>query len=110
MTWERRYDGLFREMDWESHWFGLFSGLLIMIPFSMVMTAVFWRTCRKSPKLNVEEEIEQTGWKLLHGDVFRAPHRAHWYAVLAGSGLQMVTLMVSFIRATLSLLGFIIVH
>ena len=92
-TWENRYDGLFREMDWESHWFGLFSGLLIMVPFSMVMAAVFWRTCRKSPKLNVEEEIEQTGWKLLHGDVFRAPQRSHWFAVFAGSGVQMLALM-----------------
>lgn len=93
LTWEHRYDSLFREMDWESHWFGLFSGLLIMVPFSMIMAAVFWRTCRKSPKLNVEEEIEQSGWKLLHGDVFRAPQRPHWFAALAGAGLQMLVLM-----------------
>ena len=94
VTWERRYDGLFRETDWESHWFGLISGLLIMVPFSIVMVAVFVRTCRKgAPKMNVEEEIEQSGWKLLHGDVFRAPVRADLYASLGGAGLQMMVLV-----------------
>jgi transmembrane 9 superfamily protein 2/4 len=92
-TWERRYDALFRETDWESHWFGLFSGLLIMVPFSIVMLAVFWRTCRKTRRLNLEEEIEQSGWKLLHGDVFRAPSRGDMYAAAAGAGLQMLVLM-----------------
>ncbi len=92
-SWERRYDALFRETDWESHWFGLFSGLLIMVPFSIVMGAVFWRTCRKMPKLNVEEEIEQSGWKLLHGDVFRPPLRGDLYAAIAGAGVQMLVLM-----------------
>jgi transmembrane 9 superfamily protein 2/4 len=93
LSWQRRYDPLFRETDWESHWFGLFSGLLIMVPFSIVMGAVFFRTCRKMPRLNVEEEIEQSGWKLLHGDVFRPPVRTDLYAALSGSGLQMLMLM-----------------
>jgi transmembrane 9 superfamily protein 2/4 len=93
LTWQRRYDPLFRETDWESHWFGLFSGLLIMVPFSIVMAAVFFRTCRKMPRLNVEEEIEQSGWKLLHGDVFRAPVRTDLLAALGGAGLQMLMLV-----------------
>lgn len=58
----------FREVDWESHWFGLVSSSAIMVPFSLIMMAVFFRTCRKTRSMNVEEEIEQSGWKVMRGD------------------------------------------
>jgi transmembrane 9 superfamily protein 2/4 len=38
-----------------------------------------------------EESIEEiTGWKLVHGDVFRAPAYGHILAPLVGSGMQLV--------------------
>ncbi|KAI9824707.1 MAG: hypothetical protein M1826_007285 [Phylliscum demangeonii] len=37
---------------------------------------------------DVVEEI--TGWKLLHGDVFRPPPHGDWLAPLIGSGMQLV--------------------
>ena len=40
-----------------------------------------------SPKPN--ETQEEFGWKLIHGDVFRAPRRPMLFAVLVGSGVQM---------------------
>ena len=33
--------------------------------------------------------VEETGWKLVHGDVFRPPPRAAWLAVLVGTGVQL---------------------
>ncbi|MCJ1347503.1 hypothetical protein MMC31_005728, partial [Peltigera leucophlebia] len=38
-----------------------------------------------------EESIEETtGWKLLHGDVFRSPQNAIFLAPLVGSGMQLI--------------------
>ena len=33
--------------------------------------------------------MEQTGWKLVHGDVFRPPRHSFWLAVLYGTGAQL---------------------
>lgn len=36
-----------------------------------------------------EETLEETGWKLVHGDVFRPPKHTKLLASLVGSGLQI---------------------
>jgi transmembrane 9 superfamily protein 2/4 len=42
-----------------------------------------------------EEALEEaTGWKLLHGDVFRAPAYGYLLAPLIGSGMQLVFMVV----------------
>ena len=37
-----------------------------------------------------EEAAEESGWKLVHGDVFRPPDRAGLLAVYLGSGVQVL--------------------
>lgn len=37
-----------------------------------------------------DEDEEQTGWKLVHGDVFRAPAHASLLSALIGSGIQLL--------------------
>ena len=37
----------------------------------------------------MEEGQEETGWKLVHGDVFRPPALSGWLAVLVGTGVQV---------------------
>jgi transmembrane 9 superfamily protein 2/4 len=46
----------------------------------------------RDPDLSSDDEAleEQTGWKLLHGDVFRAPPYGTILAPLIGSGMQLV--------------------
>lgn len=36
-----------------------------------------------------DETLEETGWKLVHGDVFRPPHRPKLLAAFIGSGIQL---------------------
>ena len=45
---------------------------------------------------NAEEAQEEFGWKLVHGDVFRAPKCGMLLSVLAGVGLQVRTLIFRF--------------
>lgn len=37
----------------------------------------------------LEEAIEETGWKLVHGDVFRPPRHPRLFAAVIGSGIQI---------------------
>ena len=48
-----------------------------------------------------EDAQEEFGWKLVHGDVFRPPHKGMLLSVFVGSGVQvlvmtMITLGISF--------------
>lgn len=36
-----------------------------------------------------DETIEETGWKLVHGDVFRPPKNSRLFAAFIGSGIQI---------------------
>lgn len=36
-----------------------------------------------------EDTIEETGWKLVHGDVFRPPRYPKLFAAVIGSGIQI---------------------
>lgn len=57
------------------------------------------RTLRKDiAKYNMadddaEDSIEETGWKLVHGDVFRPPFHNKLFAAVIGSGIQIFTML-----------------
>lgn len=38
---------------------------------------------------SMDEAIEETGWKLVHGDVFRPPRNTRLFAAVIGSGIQI---------------------
>jgi transmembrane 9 superfamily protein 2/4 len=42
---------------------------------------------------DIEESIEETGWKLVHGDVFRPPNHSRIFAAVIGSGIQLFCMM-----------------
>lgn len=39
--------------------------------------------------MSQEDTMEETGWKLVHGDVFRPPRRAWLLTAFVGSGVQI---------------------
>ena len=39
--------------------------------------------------MSQEDTMEETGWKLVHGDVFRPPKRAWLLTAFVGSGVQI---------------------
>ena len=42
---------------------------------------------------DLEESIEETGWKLVHGDVFRPPQHSRFFAAIIGSGIQLLCMI-----------------
>ena len=41
-----------------------------------------------------DETMEETGWKLVHGDVFRPPPKSFLLCVFIGSGVQIFCMVV----------------
>jgi transmembrane 9 superfamily protein 2/4 len=81
------------------HWFSILNSLMIMLFLSGMVAMILLRTLHRDiAKYNelasAEEAAEETGWKLVHGDVFRKPAHARWLAVSVGCGLQIMGMSV----------------
>ena len=76
------------------HWFSIVNSLMIVLfltgMLAMIMTRTLHRDLRRyNDAESKEEAAEESGWKLVHGDVFRPPPRAGLLAVYVGTGVQV---------------------
>jgi len=71
----------------------------------MIMMRTLRADLRKYNQLEPSEEVEETGWKLVHGDVFRPPNHPMTLSVLVGSGVQVFGMTV--ITMVFAVLGFL---
>lgn len=85
--------------DEEIHWLSIVNSVLIVLFLTGMIAMILMRSLYKdiakyNAELTLEEQSEETGWKLVHGDVFRAPTGTlgpMTLSVCVGSGLQLVT-------------------
>ena len=63
--------------------------------FFNIFTSLPYKLNRYSHDEEAADDQEETGWKLLHGDVFRFPKHKSLLAAALGSGTQLFTLYVS---------------
>jgi len=97
----------------EVHWFSIINSLLIVLFLSGMVAMILLRTLHKDLSrynrvLTDEEkaeELEETGWKLVHGDVFRPPAMPMLFSVTVGSGVQ--TFGMGLITLFFSAIGFL---
>merc|ERR1719160_1499813 len=69
------------------------------------MMRTLHRDLRRYNDESKEEAAEESGWKLVHGDVFRAPPRAGLLAVYVGTGVQVLGMGV--VLMLFAVLGFL---
>eukprot|EP00993_Chasmostoma_nieuportense_P007328 NODE_811_length_1848_cov_104.590936_g757_i0.p1 GENE.NODE_811_length_1848_cov_104.590936_g757_i0~~NODE_811_length_1848_cov_104.590936_g757_i0.p1 ORF type:complete len:584 (-),score=133.83 NODE_811_length_1848_cov_104.590936_g757_i0:47-1798(-) len=84
------------------HWFSIFNsfmmviflvGLVITI-LSRTLKADFQRYSRDKDEFEMETEfLEESGWKQVHGDVFRVPSYSCLFAALVATGLQLAVIV-----------------
>ncbi|KAF2863065.1 hypothetical protein K470DRAFT_275012 [Piedraia hortae CBS 480.64] len=104
-----RWDKILHVFDPKIHWFSLiFSALAVVFLMSMA-SGVLVRTLRKDIKRynrldqlglddygggdDVEDGVlEDSGWKLVHGDVFRPPKHSLALSVMVGNGVQLLVM------------------
>lgn len=89
------------------HWFSVFNSFMMVIFLCGLVSLILLRTLRndfaryaKDEDLDVEGMNvmgEDSGWKQVHGDVFRAPEGLVLFSALMGSGWQLVVLVLGVI-------------
>ncbi|KAJ1697947.1 hypothetical protein LUZ63_006459 [Rhynchospora breviuscula] len=111
IKWASRWDTYLLMTDDQIHWFSIVNSLMIVLFLSgmvaMIMLRTLYRDISKYNELETQEEAqEETGWKLVHGDVFRPPAHSDWLCVYAGTGVQFFgMLLVTMIFAVLGFLS-----
>lgn len=88
------------------HWFSIFNSFMMVIFLTGLVSMILMRTLRKdyAKYSKDDEDIEddrdvgdESGWKQIHGDVFRPPHRLLLFSALVGTGHQLALLVFSVI-------------
>jgi len=100
IRWSTRWDTyLSAADDAEVHWFSILNSFMIVLFLSGIIAMIMVNTLRRDFQRYergdpLEDGQEETGWKLVHGDVFRPPILAGWLTVMVGTGTQLAVSMV----------------
>lgn len=113
VEWASRWDLYLRMPNGSVHWFSILNSLLVVLVMSAIVAVILMRTVRrdlaKYEELLIEGQDsskEESGWKLLAGDVFRAPSSLPDLAVQLGSGTQIfATFLVTLVLAAAGFLS-----
>ncbi|KAJ1433588.1 Nonaspanin [Sesbania bispinosa] len=111
VKWAYRWDTYLLTPDDQIHWFSIVNSLMIVLFLSgmvaMIMLRTLYRDISKYNQLETQEEAqEETGWKLVHGDVFRPPSNSDLLCVYVGTGVQFFgMILVTMIFAALGFLS-----
>lgn len=112
LEWATRWDPLLRadQSVKEIQWFSIINSLMITLFLTAIVAMIMLRTVyldfARYNNIDDEEEIqEESGWKLIHGDVFRPPTFSGLLCVLVGSGAQI--LCMSGVTLVFALIGFL---
>ena len=118
IKWASRWDVYLQMTDDKIHWFSIINSLVILIFLSGIVGLIMTRILRKDfaryneAALTEEEKTEanremreETGWKLVYGDIFRPPPAATLLSVYCGTGTQLI--IMSLLTLFFAVLGFL---
>ncbi|KAJ8750930.1 hypothetical protein K2173_016111 [Erythroxylum novogranatense] len=110
VKWASRWDTYLLMADDQIHWFSIVNSLMIVLFLSgmvaMIMLRTLYRDISKYNQLETQEEAqEETGWKLVHGDVFRPPTNSDLLCVYVGTGVQFFGMIL--VTMIFAMLGFL---
>ncbi|KAL6715147.1 Transmembrane 9 superfamily member 2 [Lecanora helva] len=122
-AWATRWDSYLHVFDPRIHWFSLVNSAVIVIFLCGMVGAILMRALKKDiarynrlDSFNLDDLSgtngdaedgvqEDSGWKLVHGDVFRSPKNPLLLSVFLGNGSQLFVMVGTTI--TFALLGFL---
>ncbi|KAK2398920.1 Transmembrane 9 super member 8 [Trifolium repens] len=110
VKWASRWDAYLLMNDDQIHWFSIVNSCMIVLFLSgmvaMIMLRTLYRDISKYNELETQEEAqEETGWKLVHGDVFRPPNNSDLLCVYVGTGVQFFGMIL--VTMLFAVLGFL---
>lgn len=104
IPFENRFDKYLDNNFFEHqiHWFSIFNSFMMVIFLTGLVSMILMRTLRKDyaryqkdeddPEADVDVG-DESGWKQIHGDVFRPPSNLILFSSLVGTGHQLVVLV-----------------
>lgn len=109
-VWATRWDKYLHVYNSKIQWFSLINFSVIVILLSSIVIHSLYRALKNDinryNELNLDDDFqEETGWKLIHGDVFRSPPKSMLLSVLVGSGAQLC--LMTCCTILFALLGFL---
>lgn len=92
--WATRWDKYLQVHNPQVQWFSIINSAIVVTLLTTTVATVLMRALRKDiasyNEIDLSEEVqEDSGWKLVHGDVFRAPKNRMMLCAFLGSGAQM---------------------
>lgn len=119
IRWATRWDTYLRMGEAQIHWFSIINSVMIVLFLSGMVAMILARTLRRDiAQYNALEAAavledggaggggaDETGWKLVHGDVLRPPPRAGLLAALVGTGVQLAGMTT--VTVVFAVLGFL---
>ncbi|KNA17758.1 hypothetical protein SOVF_077140 [Spinacia oleracea] len=98
IKWPSRWDAYLKMEGAKVHWFSILNSLMVITFLAGIVLVIFLRTVRrdltryeeldKEAQAQMNEEL--SGWKLVVGDVFRAPSYPSLLCVMVGDGVQLL--------------------
>uniref|UniRef100_A0A8D0DC57 Transmembrane 9 superfamily member n=1 Tax=Sander lucioperca TaxID=283035 RepID=A0A8D0DC57_SANLU len=114
IKWASRWDYILVSMPHTNiQWFSIMNSLVIVLFLSGMVAMIMLRTLHKDiarynqvdQVKSMEDAQEESGWKQVHGDVFRPPRKGMLLSVFLGQGTQIF--IMTFITLFLACLGFL---
>lgn len=114
IKWPSRWDAYLKMEGAKVHWFSILNSLMVITFLAGIVLVIFLRTVRrdltryeeldKEAQAQMNEEL--SGWKLVVGDVFRAPGYPSLLCVMVGDGVQILGMaVVTILFATLGFMS-----
>eukprot|EP01053_Blabericola_migrator_P011118 Blabericola_migrator_1__11117@NODE_649_length_7061_cov_165_821132_g475_i0_p2_GENE_NODE_649_length_7061_cov_165_821132_g475_i0NODE_649_length_7061_cov_165_821132_g475_i0_p2_ORF_typecomplete_len638_score93_83EMP70/PF02990_16/1_4e198DUF5133/PF17196_4/1_9DUF5133/PF17196_4/1e03PIRT/PF15099_6/1_2e04PIRT/PF15099_6/0_26TMEM192/PF14802_6/1_2TMEM192/PF14802_6/7_2e02TMEM192/PF14802_6/90_NODE_649_length_7061_cov_165_821132_g475_i039095822 len=110
VEWATRWDAYLNATSSSAqiHWFSIVNAFVVVMMLSGIIGTIMLRTllrdiARYNALDDIEDAQEESGWKLVHGDVFRRPNFSKLLATCAGTGVQV--LIMSALTLSFALLG-----
>ncbi|KAM7474601.1 hypothetical protein LguiB_021844 [Lonicera macranthoides] len=105
ITFARRFDVYldYPFFEHQIHWFSIFNSFMMVIFLTGLVSMILMRTLRNDYAKYAREDddletlerdvSEESGWKLVHGDVFRPPRNLVLLSAVVGMGAQLALLV-----------------
>lgn len=108
VAWATRWDKYLHVYDPKIQWYSLVNFSLIVLILGIIIAHILMRTLKndivKYNEVNLDDDIsDESGWKLVHGDVFRPPKHKMLLSILIGSGVQIF--LMALVSITFALFG-----
>lgn len=83
----------------EIHWFSIINSCVTVLLLTGFLATILMRVLKNdfikySHDEEAADEQEETGWKYIHGDVFRYPPHKSLFSAVLGSGTQLLALAI----------------